>query len=140
MNKDKKNIYKDMMSDEKVRSCLATKDKPESLDDLANVVGGVALENGYPLSEDDLIALFKEMKESTDEVAKKVEKLSEADLAAVAGGGGNNAANYICADTYKDKENCWFNDGCDFTYNWYPYYICKRSELDIPWEIVPYNP
>ena len=49
MNNDKKNIYKDMMSDEKVRNCLVTKDKPESLDDLANVVGGVALENGYAL-------------------------------------------------------------------------------------------
>ena len=138
MSKDKKEIYKDMMSDEKVRNSLMSESKPESLDDLANVVGGVALANGYPLSKDDLLAIFKDMKASTDEAAKKVEKLSAEDLAAVAGGG--NAANYVCSDTYKDKENCWFNDGCDYTYNWYPYYICKRSELDIPWEIVPYNP
>ena len=43
-------------------------------------------------------------------------------------------------EIYKDKENCWFDDGCDYVNNWYPYYICKRNELDIPWEIVPYNP
>ena len=59
MINDKKKIYRDMMSDAKVRNCLMSKDKPESLDELADVLGGVALENGgYQLSKDDLLAIF----------------------------------------------------------------------------------
>ena len=32
-----------------------------------------------------------------------------------------------CKDTFKDEENCWFNDGCDKTINKYPDYRCKRQ-------------
>ncbi len=138
MSNDKKKIYRDMMSDAKVRNCLMSKDKPESPDELADVLGGVALENGYQLSKDDLLALFGDRKQKTDLTVEKVERLSEADLANVAGGG--NAANATCADTYKDKENCWFNDGCDYVINWYSQYLCKSDELDSIWEIKPYNP
>ena len=31
-----------------------------------------------------------------------------------------------CKDTFKDKENCWFNDGCDYTINSYNTYKCKH--------------
>ena len=39
------------MSDSKIKDCLLSKEKPENLDDLAAVVGGVAVEYGYPLSK-----------------------------------------------------------------------------------------
>ena len=130
MSKDKKEIYKDMMSDAKVQDCLKSKDKPESLDDLVNVVGGVALECGYPLSKDDLVVIFRDQEKTTESAIQKVKRLSAEDLAVVAGGGpDDNSAGYICADTYKDRENCWFDDGCDYTFNWYPYYKCKHHEL-----------
>ncbi len=32
-----------------------------------------------------------------------------------------------CLDTFKNKENCWYNDGCDHIFNAYDDYICKRS-------------
>lgn len=139
MSKDKSKIYKDMMSDAKVHDCLMSKGKPESLEDLANVLGGVALDFGYPLSKDDLLLIIRNTTEKTNSAIEKVEKLSEADLANVAGGGPNdNDAHYVCSDTYKDKENCWFDDGCDYVNNWYPYYICKRNELDSIWQTAPY--
>ena len=138
MSKDNIQIFREMMADAKVRECLASMEKPEGLEAMAADLAKVAVKFGYPLSEDDLLAIFKDRKEKTDQAIERVKLLSEADLAEVAGG--SNAANASCSDTYKDKENCWFDDGCDTLINWYNQYICKRSELDSIWEIVPYNP
>ena len=134
---DKKKIYNDMMSDPKIQDTLKSSPKPESLDEMAVVLGGLAAGGDYPLSKDDIRLILADCKKKTDETAVAVGKLPDSDLSAVAGG--KNAANYICQDTYKDKENCWFNDGCDFAVNWYPYYICKRNEAEITIKIEPWT-
>lgn len=140
MSDEKNKIYKDMMADAKVKELLNSKNKPQSLDDMADVLGGVAKESGYPLSKDDFLSIFRGIEEKTKTTQGKVNKLSDSDLAAVSGGGTkDNAANSFCSDSYKDKENCWWDDGCDYIVNYYPYYLCSHDELDTLWEIVPYN-
>ena len=33
-----------------------------------------------------------------------------------------------CLYSFKNKENCWFNDGCDQIFVAYDDYICKRDD------------
>lgn len=53
-----------------------------------------------------------------------IQALDLDDLEAVAGGKSDHEE---CLDTFKNKENCWYNDGCDHIFNAYDDYICKRS-------------
>ena len=48
------------------------------------------------------------------------QEISKEDLQAVAGGG-NRCAPSVCADTYKNGENCAMNDQCNHFLNFYPH-------------------
>ena len=58
--------------------------------------------------------------------AEAVKALSAEDLDVVAGGYVDHPTQ-PCKDTLKDKENCWWSDGCDRSHNSYVNYHCKNS-------------
>ena len=60
------------------------------------------------------------MKRKAQAAKDEIENLSEQELAEVAGGKGHSD----CRDTFKDRENCWVNDGCDHIYEDYRGYLC----------------
>jgi len=86
-NKEKLKIYKDMMSDQKVRDEINSLPEPESLDQMAEVLGGVGTRHGFALSKDDFLDLFSDLKARSDK-AGAVASLADSDLAAVSGGVG----------------------------------------------------
>ncbi len=94
----------------------------------AKIYSEVAAKLGYDLSEADLSEYLTKMEEHvrkrTEADASAIADLPDDDMKAIAGGKNTNSK---CSDTYKDRENCWFNDGCDNLINFYDEYICHRS-------------
>lgn len=90
---------------------------------------------GISVTEAELKEAIKrfedEQKQATKETMDEV-KLSADDLDAVVGGkkcgykkydNGHTITYYMCADTYKPGENCWFLDRCKHvicSYDWKP--------------------
>ena len=85
---------------------------------------------GFELSESDITGADEEAAkcraEKTDEAVSCIESLSDEELDEVSGGGNHKE----CSDTFKDRENCWFNDGCDVTITDYSGYICHSNHDD----------
>ena len=87
----------------------------------------VAAKLGYDITEGDLREYFdsivKLQKERTEKSAAQIKKLSDDALEWVAGG--KDQLN--CKDTFEQRENCVWNDGCDIVINDYYNYFCSRN-------------
>jgi len=68
-----------------------------------------------------------EMKRRARETGEEIRSLSDEELGEVAGGKDHSE----CKDTYKDRENCWFNDGCDIVNHHYKDYKCHYDNKDV---------
>ena len=112
---------------DKAREILAQA-KPESEENTISAYAQVARAMGFSLSEkeiaDGIRARAEQQKAGTAKAQEAVQALDLDDLEAVAGGKSDHEE---CLDTFKNKENCWYNDGCDHIFNAYDDYICKRS-------------
>ena len=104
------------------------KEKPDSREEIAEVYADVAKELGYDLTPAQILEgiddLEKAQAAGSDQAAEIVQKIEMDELEKVAGG--VVIPEEKCKDTFKDKENCWFNDGCDYTINSYNTYKCKH--------------
>lgn len=105
---------------------LQKRDRPSDAEAACRTYAEIAKEMGHDVSEDDLVAYAKAMdgmrRGKTGAAVEQVEALSDQELGEVAGGGDNPE----CKDTYKQRENCWHDDGCDVAYNHYKYYACHH--------------
>ena len=78
---------------------------------------------GYSFTEDEMKncaeqeAAAQRGKREAD--IQAIQELPESELSEVAGGGDT------CKNTYRNRENCWKNDGCDNIVNMYDHYICS---------------
>ena len=103
---------------------LKGREKCRTLDEEAKVYAEVASALGFDLTEQDFKSYAGKAAESrrqkTEAAAEKIRELPEEALDMVAGGKDHAE----CKDTYKDRENCWSNDGCDNIVYWYNDYIC----------------
>ena len=82
------------------------------------------------MNQKDLLAYIEktvaDRKEKTEALAQEIQKLDDSELEKAAGGKDHDE----CKDTYKNRENCVYNDACDLVYQWYPGYICKKNHYD----------
>lgn len=113
-------IIEKMRKDPKVVELL--KECEEQKDEFA-AYAEIADKLGYDVTAEDLKSFLEETSRriagKTDDV---ITQLPDEELKVVAGGKDHNE----CKDTYMDKENCWYNDGCDVIYHMYNDYICKH--------------
>ena len=113
-----------LRKDIKAQEMIAKMPAPETDEGRIRAYEKIAGELGYDLSGTDLDAFIadreKYLQARAKAAAEKIEEIPENGLEAVAGGGDHPT----CNDTYKDKENCWHNDGCDHIYYNYPDYQC----------------
>ena len=116
-----------LMKDPKAEDMLKGYDKDK---DRSVVYAEIAQKLGYELSEADLKDYIgqceKAVKSQTKDSIEAIKQLSDEDMKMVAGGGDKAT----CLDTYKDRENCWWNDGCDAFYVLYEFYKCHLSHND----------
>ena len=116
-----------MRNDPRAQEKIARIPEPENHEGRIRAYEKVANELGYDLSDTDLDAYIadhdKYLQARADAAAEKISEIPEDELVEVAGGGDHPD----CKDTYKDKENCWVNDGCDIINNHYPDYDCHLN-------------
>ena len=69
-------------------------------------------------------------KEKTDAQIQRIEMLEDDEVDGVTGGGNGGRGHTTCASSYRDKENCYYNDACDVVHNDFPDYICHVNNND----------
>ncbi|MBR5338300.1 MAG: hypothetical protein IK152_09980 [Lachnospiraceae bacterium] len=101
-------------------------------EDRLKVYSEVAGKLGIDLPESELKGYVRKVEEKikahTEKEAGAIESIPDNELSAVAGGKDHDN----CKDTFKDRENCWFNDGCDIIINSYDGYKCHCNGSDWP--------
>jgi hypothetical protein len=109
-----KNKLEELQKDPKASELIEGHDKT----DKAEAIADVAQKLGYDLKVVDLkeymSAMEAEIKARTEAVADNIVSIHDDELDAVAGGSqpmGPKHGN--CKDTFLNRENCWWNDGCD---------------------------
>ena len=109
---------------------LNGKEAPKTPEEAVEMFAAVAKELGYDLTAEELGAYIREQDEArrarTDDQAEGVRRLDDSEVAEVSGGG----EHADCKDTFKDYENCWFNDACDAVLHSYPDYKCCKANKD----------
>ena len=88
----------------------------------------IAKQVGLDFTVEEIAAVIEERAQEqlakTEASIAKLEKLPDENFSQIVGGKGDPD----CKDTFKNKENCWHNDGCDVVYHYYDTYICKRID------------
>ena len=142
-----KDFFEKLNTDPKAQELFKNKEKPNTPDEMTKAYADAAKELGFELTAEDIAEFIKEeeqeIKRGTDSAAKAIEKLPDDKLENVAGGYNcvetwelkpcavNLKDHRECKDTYYDRENCWFNDGCDHVINSYDHYICDKSSYQL---------
>ena len=114
-----KKFFKEIAKTEEAKALFAAIEAPEGEEARIAAYVDIAKKLGVEFSADDVSAYFA----SSDNTASG--ELDDEELEQLVGGGDNAA----CADTFKQQENCWNNDGCDKVYNEYNDYFCKRFSV-----------
>ena len=118
-----------LRNDPKALEMIARIPEPENHEGRIRAYEKVAKELGYDLSDTDLDAYItdheKYLQERARAAAEKIVEIPEDELVGAAGGGDHPD----CKDTFKDKENCWVNDGCDAVNNHYSDYQCHYTDV-----------
>ena len=121
-------------SDPDAQELLKKYPKGSSREDEIKAYTEIAGQLGYTFSEAELKEAVDEKRklrmEKTEETASQIQELSDEVLDQVAGGKDHKE----CKNTYKDREDCWKSDSCDWIVNlydgsicaWY-YYICSKG-------------
>ena len=114
--------------DPKIREALQGASIPGKVEEAVPFFAELAKKNGYDLKEEDFITAIREVakqrKAHTEEAAAEIERLSDDEVTQAAGGKKDHS---ICNDTFQDRENCWFNDGCDKNIEFYTNYQCRNN-------------
>ena len=105
---------------------IGEKVNEESPRDVPAFWAKVLTEKGYNVTPEEIASFIKEAEEERrKKTAGKIEELSDQELEAVAGGKDHAECYY----TFKDRENCWHEDGCDAVYIQYDGYLCHLANL-----------
>lgn len=146
-----KELLKAVKTDPEAQAKLSGLAKPEDEDGAIRYYAEAAKLLGFDVTEKDIremaAALAKEQKNKTEAAAGRVEALPDDELEKTAGGdycynnitycGNPSMACYppstptpskpVCSNTFQQRENCWFNDGCDMIINVYSTYECAND-------------
>ena len=110
-----KKFFEEILKTDEAKALLAATEKPETEEAQIAAYLDIAKKLNAELTAEGITAYFSA-------IAKPASgELDDDELAQLTGGGEH--AN--CKDTFIQSENCWWNDGCDFTANKYLDYKCN---------------
>ena len=112
-----KKFFEELAKTEEAKALFASIEKPETEDARIAAYVEIAAKLGVTLTAEDVAAYFAS-NDNTDDA-----ELDDEELAQLVGGGENAG----CASSYQQKENCWWNDGCDRVWNDYDNYMCSYN-------------
>lgn len=114
-------------ADPKAAELLKAEPAPQSAQGFAELHAAIAEKLGFDVTAEELLQYLGEMQKeiaaNSDKAAEEVQDLSLEELDMVAGGKDHED----CKDTYKSRENCFANDGCDAILHGYPHYRCAHT-------------
>ena len=89
-----------------------------------DALADVAAHFGFEFTKEDLLEASRcikdELKAAASEAEAAIKEIPLDQLDMVAGGKDHSN----CKDTFKNFENCWWEDGCDVALNNYVTYLC----------------
>ena len=111
-----KKFFEELAKTEEAKALFAAVEKPETDEARIAAYVEIAAKLGVALTADEVNAYLAGAAELGAE-------LDDDELSQLVGGGDNAG----CASSYQQKENCWWNDGCDRVWNDYDDYMCSVS-------------
>ena len=120
-----KKVFEALRADPKTKELIGACEAPETPEEVMEIYAQVAKKLGFDVTSEELGSYIKELEEGrkarTREDVREIQNLDDEELDQVAGGSKEHNS---CEDTYRDKENCWYTDGCDNIWNIYDDYVC----------------
>ncbi|MBR5110630.1 MAG: hypothetical protein IK099_10580 [Clostridia bacterium] len=130
-NEKIKELLKAIQADPKANETLREIIKAEGEDGIVRYLMEAAKKSGFTVTEAEIREAFeaeaKARMKKTEEAAADIQALPDDALVKAAGG---KKGHSNCKDTFLDKENCWYNDGCDKNYQDYDDYVCHNNYKD----------
>ncbi|MBR2779184.1 MAG: hypothetical protein IKD85_03330 [Firmicutes bacterium] len=118
-------FFEMLKTDPTARELIKNTPKPNNEEERPAVYEELAGKLGLDLTKEDFIRAAKDgelkQKARTENAAEKILELPDDALDQVAGGKKDHDS---CKDTFRDKEDCWYNDGCDTVFHSYKNYVC----------------
>ena len=117
-----KKFFEEVLRTEEAKAILADTKKPETEPELLDAYLEIAKKLNVELTAEGILAYFDASKPASGE-------LDDDELAQLTGG----TFSSTCQDTFQQRENCFHNDGCDLSWNYYSGYKCSfLAVLDEP--------
>ena len=113
-----KKFFEEVAKTEEVKALFASMEAPKSEEERIRVYIEIAAKLGTPLTLEGTIAYLKTL----DSLEPAEGEVDDEELQQLVGGGDKIA----CEDTYRDGENCWWNDACDMLLNDFGGYACSH--------------
>ena len=121
-------VLEEMKASLEAEKLLKARGENLPLKEIAAVYAEAAKAKGHDISAEEIAGYIQSretaVREKTEDAAKDLRELSDEEIGRVAGGKDHKE----CYDTFKDKENCWFTDGCDMVNQQYKDYQCKYQD------------
>ena len=110
-----KKFFEEVARTEEAKAFFKAAKAPETEEERVAAYIEIAKKLGIELTAEGIAAYYA----AEDETGSA--ELDDKELSQLVGGGDNAA----CVDTFRHKENCWWNDGCDRSWNEYVGYQCS---------------
>lgn len=117
-----KKFFEEILLTDEAKKVLQFYEPPKSIEEVKKAYSDIAKKFGIDLTPD-------EVGEYIDEKSRFAENAELDDDEVVHFSGGADHAD--CLDTFKDKENCWWIDACDYMAYMYDDYLCSWSSKGI---------
>ena len=113
-----KKFFEEIIKTEEAKALFDCAKKPETEDERIEAYVDIAAQLGIEITKEEVLAYFDEkLNNSTSS------EIDDDEMAHFSGGRDSR-----CINSYKDRENCWWNDGCDYVTNNYIKYMCDWSD------------
>ena len=119
MEKAKK-FFEEIIKTDDAKALFAAAKQPETNEERIAAYLEIAKKLDFDLTAEGILAYFKAAAEAVSG------EVDDEELAQLVGG------SEPCSSTYKHKESCWFNDGCDIAINSYDHYYCAVMDTTSP--------
>ena len=117
--KKAKKFFEEVIKTKDGKRLINSYPQPKNPEEMIHFYSKIAAELGIDLSEEEITEYFDEKLKS----CMASGEVDDDEISEISGGNDSSS----CQSSYKNRENCWSNDGCDYVTNNYDTYSCYWS-------------